>query len=93
MLIVLTTVPAGDEGRALAHSIVGARVAACVQILPNIRSVYRWRDEVQDEQEELLLIKTTDQRYEELAASSPKIKATMFRSIGRAAKVSDLLPG
>jgi periplasmic divalent cation tolerance protein len=63
--IVVTTVGSEEQAAALARSIVEARLAACVQI-EAIRSVYRWQDEVRDEPEWRLAIKTTAQRYAEL---------------------------
>lgn len=64
-LIVLTTVGTKQFANDLAHSVVSARLAACVQI-QQVQSVYRWKGEVCAEPEWLLAIKTTDQRYAEL---------------------------
>lgn len=66
MLIVLTTVSNEDEGKALAEQIVDARLAACVQVLPQMTSVYVWEGETQRETEHLLLIKTLGSKYDEL---------------------------
>ena len=66
MLIVFNTVPNPEEGETLARVMVEARLAACVQILPPMRSVYVWEGEVQIDDEHLLLIKTTEDKYEEL---------------------------
>ncbi len=57
--IVITTVGDKDAADRLAKQLVERRLAACVNIVGPIRSVYRWRDQVQDEAEFLLLIKTT----------------------------------
>lgn len=54
--IVSTTVGSEGEARTLAHDLVAARLAGCVQILP-IHSVYRWQGQVEDAPEHLLLIK------------------------------------
>jgi periplasmic divalent cation tolerance protein len=56
--IVLTTVGDEPEAESLARILVDDRLAACVNIVGPIRSVYRWRDAVEDEREYLLLIKT-----------------------------------
>src|SRR5580765_3831941 len=67
MLIVLTTV-LSTEAASLAEKIVAARLAACVQILPQMTSVYIWEGKVQKEGEHLLLIKTLPEKYDELEA-------------------------
>jgi len=63
MLIVMTTVADAAAGGELAEKIVGARLAACVQVLPQMRSVYYWEGEVRNEPEHLLFIKTLDEKY------------------------------
>jgi len=63
--LVLTTATTEQQANDLAHSIVAAGIAACVQTQP-IRSVYRWKGEVCAEPEYLLMIKTTDRRYADL---------------------------
>lgn len=68
MLIVLTTAPNIEEAVALAEKIVAARLAACVQVLPRMTSVYFWEGKVQKEPEHLLLIKTLSEKYEDLEA-------------------------
>ena len=66
MLIVLTTTSNAVEAENLARKIVDARLAACVQILPHIRSVYFWEGKVHAEPEHLLLIKTLHERFDDL---------------------------
>jgi periplasmic divalent cation tolerance protein len=56
--IVLTTAGSQDEARKLAHALVEQRLAACVNIVPQIESVYRWQDNVETATEWLLVIKT-----------------------------------
>src|SRR6266849_9943031 len=65
-IVVLMTAASEDEASQIAEILVGARLAACVQILPEIDSVYRWQGEVQREKEILLLAKTTRSRFDEL---------------------------
>lgn len=65
-IVVLMTAPTREEAGRIADMLVGASLAACVQILPGIESVYRWKGEVQREQELLLLAKTTQNRFDEL---------------------------
>jgi len=66
MLIVLTTVPDNGLGESLAEAIVKSKLAACVQILPQMLSVYAWEGNVVKDQEHLLLIKTLPEKWEEL---------------------------
>ena len=66
MLLVFNTVPNPEEGETLARVIVEAKLAACVQILPRMTSVYVWEGKVERENEYLLLIKTTEERYSDL---------------------------
>jgi len=66
MLIVLTTTPNIKEAEILAEKIVRAKLAACVQILPQIKSFYFWEGEIQKDSENLLLIKTLPEKFAEL---------------------------
>jgi periplasmic divalent cation tolerance protein len=66
MLIVFTTAPTVEEASSLAGKIVEARLAACVQIMPPMTSVYVWEGEVRREPEYLLLIKTLPEKWDEL---------------------------
>lgn len=65
MQIVFVTCPA-DRAEELARALVEARVAACVNVLPGIVSVYRWQDAVQRDDEALLLIKAPSAGFEAL---------------------------
>jgi periplasmic divalent cation tolerance protein len=65
-VIVLTTVGPDFDAGALAKALVELRLAACVNIVERIRSVYRWEGEVQDDAEQLLIIKTADARVDAL---------------------------
>jgi len=67
-LLVLTTAGAGFDARPLARELVELRLAACVSILPAVESVYRWEGKVAEDQEQLLLIKTVDERLDALQA-------------------------
>jgi periplasmic divalent cation tolerance protein len=66
MLIVLTTTPNLIEAESLAEKIVAGRLAACVQILPEMKSFYFWEGAVRNEPEHLLLIKTLPEKFDEL---------------------------
>ena len=68
ILVALTTVSSNEKAETLARQIVGEKLAACVQIIPRITSVYVWEGEVRSEAEHLLLIKTLPEKYDELEA-------------------------
>jgi periplasmic divalent cation tolerance protein len=63
VLVVLVTVPTADQAAELARALVEARLAACGNIVPGLRSIYRWEGKVHDEAEALLVLKTTRGRY------------------------------
>jgi periplasmic divalent cation tolerance protein len=64
--IALTTLPTGHDAEALARLLVSEKLAACVSILPAMRSVYAWKGAVESGDERQLLIKTTGERLREL---------------------------
>ena len=65
-IVVFMTSGNADEARRIANELVERHLAACVQILPEIESVYRWNGEVQRETELLLLAKTTAALFDDL---------------------------
>ncbi len=65
-IVVFMTSGNADEARRIANELVERQLAACVQILPEIESVYRWNGEVQRETELLLLAKTTAAQFDDL---------------------------
>jgi periplasmic divalent cation tolerance protein len=65
-LLVLTNLADMASARLLARALVERRLAACVNMLPAVQSVYRWNDVVEEAVEVTLLIKTTTARYDEL---------------------------
>lgn len=67
-LLVFVACPP-DKARALAQSLVKDRLAACVNILPAVLSVYRWQDKLQNDRESVLMIKTTAARFKALKAA------------------------
>ncbi len=56
-----------DEARELARKLVEERLAACVNIVPKIESYFWWDDAVQHDEESMLIVKTTEEKFEELA--------------------------
>ena len=68
--IVLATVGSEEEARKIARHLVEGRTAACVNVLPHITSIYRWKEKVEEAREWLLVIKTT-------AAAFDKVRQTI----------------
>ncbi len=66
MIVVLTTTPTAEEAENLARKIIEAKLAACVQVLPQMKSFYFWEGKIQNDSEHLLLIKTLDEKFDEL---------------------------
>jgi periplasmic divalent cation tolerance protein len=64
--IVFTTAGSEQEARKIAHAVVEQRLAACVNILPRIESVYRWQGRIENATEWLLIIKTQAAAFERL---------------------------
>jgi periplasmic divalent cation tolerance protein len=65
-IAVFLTAPNGEEATRLADLLVGSQLAACVQILPEMESVFRWQGEVARESEILLIVKTTAEKFGDL---------------------------
>jgi periplasmic divalent cation tolerance protein len=61
--LVLTTTASLEEARRIARALVESRMAACVNIIPKIESIYRWEGKVEEAQEYQLLIKTTAEGF------------------------------
>lgn len=66
MLIVFTTLSDKIKAESLARQIIEAELAACVQVLPQIKSFYFWENKICEDAECLLLIKTLSEKYVEL---------------------------
>jgi len=64
--LFLVIVPNIDEGQKIARILVESKLAACVNIIKNIFSIYRWKGEIQNDNEHLLLIKTIEVNCESL---------------------------
>ncbi|MEK6410521.1 MAG: divalent-cation tolerance protein CutA [Acidobacteriota bacterium] len=65
-LIVFVTASSNDEAARIADALVSERLAACVNIVAAIESIYRWEGKVTRDSEAMMIIKTTDERYPEL---------------------------
>jgi periplasmic divalent cation tolerance protein len=66
VIVILVTVGNADEALRIARTIVEEKLAACVNIVPSIRSIYFWKGEVCDDPENLLVIKTRETLFERL---------------------------
>ncbi|HEY2359584.1 MAG TPA: divalent-cation tolerance protein CutA [Candidatus Angelobacter sp.] len=64
--IIFTTAGSQEEARKIANALVERRLAACVNIVPQIESIYRWQHKVEMAQEWLLLIKTQAELFEQI---------------------------
>jgi periplasmic divalent cation tolerance protein len=67
--VALTTVGSLEEGRRIARELVDRRLAACVNLVPELTSVYRWEGAVEEAEEVLLVMKTTEARLAALGAA------------------------
>ena len=63
---ILTTVSTEEEGHMIANELVKNKLAACVNIVPKVHSVYEWENAIQNETEVLLMIKTTKAREKDI---------------------------
>ena len=59
--VVYTTVGSIQDGRKIAHTLVEEQLVACVNIIPDIESVYTWKGEIEEAKEVVLICKTTDE--------------------------------
>jgi periplasmic divalent cation tolerance protein len=65
-LLVLTTVARAEDAERIAEALVEKRLAACVNVLPGVRSIYRWKGAVERDEERLLVVKTRGDRFDAL---------------------------
>jgi periplasmic divalent cation tolerance protein len=72
-VVVFITVPTQEVGSQIARALVGSKLAACVNILPGISSVYSWQGAIQQDDELLLVAKTRTTLFDQLAAAVKKI--------------------
>ena len=65
-LIIFCTTSSEQEAAALGRTLVEEGLAACANIIPQIRSIYRWKEEIWDERETLLMIKSREDLFEKI---------------------------
>ena len=88
ILMVYCTVADQKEAEMIADILIDKRLAACCNVIPTINSIYRWKGKVQKTKESLVLIKTTQKKYEQLekeikmihSYSVPEIIATKIET-------------
>jgi periplasmic divalent cation tolerance protein len=66
--VVLCTVPSTHVAEQIARTLLEERLVACVNVVPGVRSLYRWQGQIEEAQEHLLVMKTGTERYAELEA-------------------------
>jgi periplasmic divalent cation tolerance protein len=64
LIVVVTSVGTEDQALDIAHALLRNRQAACVNLIPNVHSIYRWKGRVCDDREFLLIIKTTAAQFD-----------------------------
>lgn len=67
--IVLSTAGSRDEAEKLARTVIERRLAGCVNLIPNLTSIYRWQGAIETAHEVLMLIKTSEERLPELESA------------------------
>ena len=72
-IVVLSTCDSEEQAARLARELVEHRVAACVNIVPGARSIYRWKGEIEDTAEWILIIKSRRDLFAALRAALEKI--------------------
>jgi periplasmic divalent cation tolerance protein len=67
-IMILSTVPDAEKAGEIARALVEEHLVACVNIVPGLRSIYRWEGKLADEAEVLCIIKTARDRFDQVAA-------------------------
>ena len=91
-VIIFCTVPGNDQAKSIARLLIEKKLAACCDIIPGVVSIYNWNDAIQEEKEYLLLIKTSQKKYEQVekeikmvhSYSVPEIIATSITEASQA---------
>lgn len=70
---MFSTASSAEEAEKIARGLVNERLAACVNLVPAIRSIYRWQGKIEDSQEVLLIIKSSRERFDALRTLLEKL--------------------
>jgi len=72
-IVVFSTASSSEEAEKIARALVNDRLAACVNVIPSVRSFYRWQGKIEDSPEFLLLIKSSRERFDVLRVAIEKL--------------------
>lgn len=75
VVVVFVTTASQDEAAKIADQVVCSRLAACASVIPTVRSTYWWEGKIMNEQESLLLLKTTSDKFNALEEAIRRIHA------------------
>jgi periplasmic divalent cation tolerance protein len=92
LIVVVTSVGTEDQALDIAHELIRNRQAACVNLLPNVHSIYRWKGRVCDDGEFLLLIKTRAKEFEGVRETIQKMNTYELPEV-LAYRVDEASPG
>lgn len=73
LFVALSTVPSAKVGRRIAKALVSEGICACVNVVPGLRSIYRWRGKLCDDREQLLILKLPGARLKALGKRLPEL--------------------
>ena len=91
LLVVVTSVGSEEQALDIAHALIRNRQAACVNLIPNVHSIYRWKGRICDDGEFLLMIKTRAREFNAVCATIQKINTYELPEI-LAYRVDDASP-
>jgi periplasmic divalent cation tolerance protein len=72
-IVVFSTASSAEEAEKIARALVNERLAACVNVIPSVRSFYRWQGKIEDSAEFLLVIKSSRELFDQLRISLEKL--------------------
>jgi periplasmic divalent cation tolerance protein len=92
LIVVVTSAGTEEQALDIAHELIRSRQAACVNLLPNVHSIYRWKGRVCDDGEFLLLIKTRAKEFDGVRETIQKLNTYELPEV-LAYRVDDASPG